>query len=220
MSDLEPTYDEDGWRWRGPYISVTTVLGQAVVNKMLESYYKKTSYYQIEKTRARTSKFGTDAHEYFAKILLGEQFDCPETHTQHVAKFQEWVLENAVKAEHCELTLVSEELGICGQADFIGTVGGEGELCDWKTSRRFAVTNGWQMAAYRRMAIEQGVINDSYGLRGLQINRETAEIKSFKYKHLDYVEHKFLCALEVFKGLYDTKLRKLNWPWLDKRAVK
>lgn len=75
------------------------------------------------------------------------------------------------------------------------------------------------MAAYRRMAIENKLVDESCGLYGLQVNRETAEVKAFKYEHIDFVELEFFSALQVFKGIYFNKLKKLEWPWLQQRSV-
>lgn len=212
--------DENGWRWYGNKISVTTVLENAVANPSLMSWFKKNTEKKIEQVKTKTANFGTDAHKYFEAILMNEKIVDPNlSHVPHIMNFNKWIDDNKVKAKHCEISMQSERLGIAGTADFIGSINQEEILADWKTGTRYRITNGWQMASYRMMAIENGIVSKDCGLMGVQIDRNTADIKTFKYEHIEFVEHAFLCALEVFKALHFNKLKKVEWPWLKERAI-
>jgi len=226
MDNLNVYTDEQEWRWYSEsptdfseaFVSVTTVLSKAVANPGLTRWFQKTSKEDIEKTRTRTAQFGTDAHRYFEKVLRHETFEVAPEHRPHVTSFSDWVAAEELSALYIEKPVSSSRLGIAGTIDCIARIKDEIVLIDWKTSRRYSITNGWQIAAYRLLAIEQKLVADC-GLMGVQIPRDTATIKSFKYQHLDYVEHAFLCALEVFKALHYRKLEKLNWKWLNVRAI-
>ncbi len=227
-TNLEVYTDEDGWRWYGNKVSITTILENTVANPKLAQWYKQNSEKKIEEVKTRTANFGSALHEHIANILTGQKFD-PEKVSEpgniynpfntHIAAFMKWVIDNNVKADHCEKTMISEKLGIAGTTDFIGTVNGEETIIDWKTSTRYKITNGYQISAYREMAIESGLISKDCGMMGVQINRETAEIKTFKYEHVNFCFQKFLCALELFKGLYFHKLTKKEWPWLHEKTL-
>lgn len=211
--------DEDGWRWYGNKVSVTTVIENAVANPKLMQWFKKNSEKKVEKVRKETADFGTEGHKYFEKILKGEQvIEFPESHRPHVETFIAWAREHKVKARHTELAMVSERLGFAGTCDFLGEIDGELAIADWKLTARYRITNGWQMGAYRIMAREIFGF-EQLGMVGLQVDRRTAEPKMFKYQHFDFCEHAFLCSLEVFKALHFNKLAKLEWPWLKERAV-
>jgi len=222
MNEIKSHTDADGWRWYGDKVSVTTILSNAVANPKLAAWYKKNSENKINKVKSETADFGTQAHEMFEKVMLakhGDVFEYPPTLLKHIEGFIKWKTEHNVKALHTELNLVSEEHGFAGTVDFIGEIDGKVCVADWKTGTRWSITNGWQMSAYRRMAIEAGLVDESCGLYGLQVNRETAEVKAFKYEHLDFVELAFMSSLQVFKSLYFNKLQKLEWKWLQKRSV-
>lgn len=210
--------DEQGWRWYGNKISVTTVLDQAVANPKLNQWFKKTSEKQIEKVRTETAKFGTDLHDYFEKVLTGQPLGRIDPKYQpHIDTFLAWRKQHRVKPLHCELSLCSEDLGIAGTCDFVGEIDGVMVVADWKTSTKYKVTYGWQLAGYRHMVAEN--LGLDTGMVGLQINRRTALPEMFTYQHYDWCDRRFKAALEVFKGLYFSKLDKIGWPWLRKDAL-
>jgi len=211
--------DDDGWRWYDNKVSVTTILSNTIANPKLSEWYKKNSANRIETVRAKTATFGTDAHKYFEKILLGEEFEPASEYRPHVNFFRKWVEKNNVKAFHVEKNLVSEKLGVAGTCDFIGEIKGEPFIADWKTSTRYNITNGYQLAAYRMMAMENGLIGEC-GIMGVQIDRNTADIKTFEYEHIDFVEDAFLNTLDLFKAVYFHKLKKLEWPWRMAKTMK
>lgn len=215
--------DENGFRWYGipgenTPISVTTIL-EPITPKSLSNWYKKNSENKIAKVMTATSNFGSEGHELFEKILTKQDVVIPETHKVHVENFKTWAAENKVEPIACERPVISMKLGFAGTADFIGYVNGKIVIADWKTTRSYSIKNGWQLSAYRLAAIEEGIVDDTCGMIGVQISRETGEVKAFNYEHIDFCEHAFRCAFDTWKALYFTKLNKLNWKYLKERAV-
>jgi len=222
--------DEDGWRFyklKGQnYLSVTTILDNAVANPKLANWFKKNSENKIARVKSETGDFGSQLHSHIEDYLIGKPSQVEPQFKQHMENFKKWATEKKLSAANlkrygkgCEVSLVSKKYGFAGTADFIGWLSDKPVIADWKTSRMYRVTFGWQLAAYRLAAIELELVNDKCGLLGLQISRETAEVKSFEYQHIDFVEFQFLAALEIFKGLYFNKLAKMNWPWLKERSL-
>lgn len=219
VAKTERVADESGLLWYGNKISVTSMLSNSVANPGLNNWFKKTSEKKIEEVRTKTANFGTDAHKFFENILKNEEIIVPKSHEVVVNNFRKWATHNAVKPLFLEHTLESEDLGVAGTTDFIGYIKDNLVVADWKTSTRYAITNGWQIAFYRRSAIEKKLIPSTAGMMGVQVSRETGEIKTFEYEHIDYCEHAFLCALEVFKAINFHKLKKAEWAWLNVRAI-
>lgn len=221
--NIEPTDDESGIRWYpapGPLGKPSsTAIIEPITPKSLSNWHKRTSEKQIEKVVSVAQKFGTDSHGFFENVFKGVPFEVPESHAKHVANFQQWVKDHRVKPMSCERYVESDKYGYAGRTDFIGEIDGQIVIADWKTSRSYSIKNGWQLASYRRAAIEMGLVPETCGMVGLQVARDTAEVKMFKYEHIDFCEHAFLCALDVFKALYFKKLNDINWKWLKERAV-
>lgn len=210
--------DENGWRWYGNKISVTTILDQAIANPGLTGFFKRNTEKKIEEIRSTTAKFGTDVHALFEKVLTGQDLGNIPLHYQpHVDTFHAWRKQNRVNPWHCEISMASEKLGIAGTADFLGEINGQLVVADWKITSKFKITNGWQMAAYRFMIKEN--FNLDVGMVGLQVDRRTALPKMFVYSHYDWCEDKYFAAIEAFKGVHFTKLNKIAWPWLYKKAT-
>lgn len=208
------TTDKDGWRWYGDKISITSLLSNTIANPKLQNWMKNNSANKVEKVKEATASFGTISHELFEKILSNKEYVVPPTHQAQADQFIKWSSENNVIPIHLEKQVVSDTYGVAGTCDFIGYINGELVVADWKTGVRYQITNGWQMAFYRLAAIEMGLVDKKCGLIGVQINRNTAEVKTFKYTHIDFVTHMFLSSWNVFRGLYWNKLNALNWPWL------
>ncbi len=217
----EPTLDDDEWRWRGNKPSVTTVIKNSIANRGLDNWLTNNSANAIKKRQEETSAFGTECHRFFELFLRGELklSEVPETHKAHVMSFMEWVQKNDVQPLYLEQPLASEEYGYSGQTDLIGTIRGNLFVADWKITGTYAITNGYQLAAYRQAAIECELVGPDAGIIGVQVERDTAVVKEFKYKHIDFCFHKFLAGLEIFKGLHFYKLQALKWPWLHKQSL-
>lgn len=227
--------DVDGWRLYDGKYSVTTIIENTVANPKLMSWFKKNSEAKTTKVSEETAGFGTLGHELVAKYLSGEAYTVPETHAKHMASFLEWATINDLKATHTEVYLESESLGYAGTCDFIGTVRGKPFILDWKFSKRFKVTYGAQLAAYRLAAIEMGLVDESCGMAGVQVDSISGVVKHFayvpeslgiytdpitgeatKYEHktIEFQTHFFKSILEVFKCNYFNKLKAANWRWL------
>lgn len=238
MIELNKFDDEFGWRWYDDrschYLSVTTVLDKgAPTPEKRKEYYLNNTKDKVDSTLKQAGTFGTQAHEYFEKLLKGEEIDPLESHLDHVEQFRTWINSHDVKPLHLEIPLVSRKYGYAGTCDFIGhiTTCADPKCCkddkgkmlvvaDWKTSRSYSITYGWQMAAYRQAAIEMGLVDDSCGMIAVQIPRTGGNLKSFLYQHYDFCMHKFLCCLEMVKGMYFNRLNDKGWKYLKDNAVK
>lgn len=213
--------DSDGWRWYDNKVSVTTIIKNTIANPSLNNWFKKNSLNKITKTTEQAATFGTEAHELFEKIMNGEIVDPSVEYRPVVNSFVKWAEAHCVQKIHTELNLVSNKMGFAGTCDFIGYVDGKLVIADWKTSRTYSITNGYQLGAYRLAAIEMGLVDETCGLMGIQISRINGEIKAFEYEHIEFVENAFLNTLDLFKAVYFNKLKKSEWPWLlDKTMIR
>lgn len=218
--EFEMKYDEDGWRWYGNLPSLTTIIGNTVNNPKLNSYYKKNSERKIEKVLTETADIGTRSHACFENILKNKPFQADVDISHIVTAFQQWKDENNVKPLFIEKSLCSFKYGFACTIDFLGYVNGELTLIDWKTSRNYKITNGWQLGGQRIAAMEAlSLPNAPLGLQGLQISRDDGKVSSFKYQHIQEVEDVFLNTLDMFKMLFFNKLKKMDYPWLFRRAM-
>lgn len=214
-------YDADGWRWYDDKPSLTTILSNTVANPKLAAWFKKNSEKAIEKRVTETADLGTRAHACFEAILKNEPFEIEPDTRLLVESFTTWKNENNVKPLYVEKSIGSDVYGYACTLDFIGYVNGELTLIDWKTSKSYKITNGWQMGAQRICALEKLDLppGKELGMMGVQVARDTGLLKTFKYEHIESVENAFLNTLDVFKMLYFNKLSKLNYPWLFQKAM-
>lgn len=222
--------DVDGFRWYEidgrKYISVTQVLEVAQHFK-LTNWFKNNSKSKIEKTKEQTAALGTKLHELVERDLKHEEnLDVPQELTQ---AFRNWKLkqhEYQLQALVTEQTVLSKKYGYAGKLDMIVS----GDFKEIKTpfavgdlkSGRFSIKTGYQLAAYRNAVIEMpnGYTQDNLGMFGIQIHRDGSEPKVFEYQHHHYCFERFLYCLEIFKGLYYNKLKKMQWPYLEHDAVR
>lgn len=217
--------DSDGWRWytRGDqrFISVTQVLDVAS-HQRLNAWRTNNSKNKIQKTMQATAKIGTEIHDLVERDLKGQKVDeLPELLD---VPFQEWKTlkeEKNIKALLTEQTVVSEKYGFAGSLDIFGTGNFRKpfNVMDLKTGY-YSVKAGWQMAAYRQAFLEQNKYSpDEVGMVGIQVHRDGGKVNVFEYEHYDFCLRTFLSCLEVFKGMYFTKLKKMEWPWLTQPAL-
>jgi len=230
--------DANNWGWYQrkdglQLLGVTTGLEYGLPKKQLENYYKNTSKAKIEQNYKAGCDFGSKAHDYFERILLGDvTFAVDASHIPHIKVFRAWIAKHNLKPIGIELHVESEKFGYAGTCDCLGHLTAcEDRTCckvdfgtklmviDWKTSKSFGVGYGYQLAAYRQALIETGDIDEGTGMIGFQIRNDTAAAQSYIYEHYDYCFHKFLCALEQFKGINFYKLKEMQWPYLDKQAL-
>lgn len=88
-------------------------------------------------------------------------------------KYLEWERKHVVKPILCEVPLVSEEHQYGGQVDFYGHIDGVLTLKDYKTAKAVWPEHLYQVAAYRRVLIENGYPVAELGI--LQIGRSEDE---------------------------------------------
>lgn len=222
--ELERTKCEQGMSWYGGvgnFLSVTTVISYgAPENKKLSNWYKKNSYKKVETTKQLTAEEGTAMHDAVEKYIKGEKQAISDDMYKKMGGFLDWAEKNELKPFYTEQVLASEKYGFAGRCDFIGELNGKLVVLDWKNTRHYRITNGWQLAAYRRMAVELGLVDKDCGMVGVQINRLTGVVKTFEYQHIDFCDHAFLHALENLKAHYFNYLDKVGWKWLKKPIFK
>ena len=123
---------------------------------------------------------GNEAHGYIEWRILGElglpRGEEPETSEPArwaVAAFEDWRQEVQLKATHAEERLYSEELDAAGSTDAICceldthllTPRRVAAIVDWKSSKALYPEHDIQVATYRHMAIERGLLDDkAWGL--------------------------------------------------------
>ena len=121
---------------------------------------------------------GNEAHAYIEWRILGElglpRGDEPETSEPAcwaVAAFEDWRQEVQLKATHAEERLYSEELDAAGSTDAICCELNDyvlapkprrvAAIADWKSSKKIYAEHEIQVAAYRHMAIERGLLDEN-----------------------------------------------------------
>lgn len=219
--------DEDGWRWYADsyeayqagdcYISVTQVMNHIVADKM-QSYMRKNSDNKQKKVLAHTSDIGTKIHKAIEDDLSGVTPDITFDIKPAYMQWSRLKVEKKIQAMHTEIQLVSRDLGAAGTADIIGWYEDKLAVMDVKTGF-YSVKAGWQMAAYRHMAIEMGLVGNDCGMVGLNIKRDGSSAIGFTYAHHDWCLKSFVACMESFKALYFTKLDKMGWKFLHKNSM-
>jgi hypothetical protein len=209
--------DDNGWGWYQDKISVTTVLGNAVAKPSLTNWHIKNSQKKIQQTQAQAFDYGNRFHKAIEDTFNGLNAQVDQDFKPGFDNFLIWKDENNVKPLYIEKTISSQKYGFAGTADFIGYVNGELMIADWKTSKKYDITYGWQLGALRLAVQEE--LGLTCGLGGVQISKIDHQVKLFRYQHFEAVENAFLNALDVFKMLYWNKLDKLGYPWLHTKAM-
>lgn len=227
---IERGEDSRGWRWYEvdgiKLISVTQVL-DVIQHFQLTNYFKNNSANKIQKTKDSTGQFGSTLHKMVEMDLQDKKITIEEPALQR--GFENWSKvkeENHITATHTETMVYSLKYGFAGQLDYIGTFQFKKKanlhrthaVQDLKTGN-YSIKTGWQLAGYRRAAIEMGLADESIGMVGIGVHRDGSPGQPFEYEHLDFCERQFLYALQNFKGLYFNELAKLQWPYLKKDAV-
>lgn len=233
---IERSEDSRGWRWYEvdgvKLISVTQVLDVAQ-HYQLANWFKNNSANKIQKTKEKTADFGSSLHKIVEIDLQNDQHGTDkkiEINEPTLAKgYENWLkvkTENHIQSTHTETMVYSLQYGFAGQLDSIGTfkfkkpanLHRTHAVQDLKTGR-FSIKTGWQIAAYRRAAIEMGIGDENLGMVGVGVHRDGSPGQAFEYEHIDFCEQRFFYCLEVFKGLYFNELSKMNWPYLKQDSV-
>lgn len=224
--------DDDGMRWyirsdkdpsdKSEWMASNTTILDHVVHKKLKSLHINNSAEKQKKVLEDAADFGTIMHRLVEDDLNGKQVVVPDSHKE---SFEKWLEK---KALHCitpaktEFSVFSERIGVAGTTDGLIMFKAEDEhyarksVYDLKTGF-YSVKAGWQMAGYKLM-LEEDYGYDALGMVGIQIPRKGGESKVFTYTHYDWCLNRFIDALGTFKGLYYTKLSKMNWKWLHQEA--
>lgn len=222
--------DVDGFRWYQiggkKYISVTQVL-EVAQHFRLSNWLKNNSKNKVEKTKKETAQLGTDLHKLVELDLNHEE--PKEIRPELMNAFANW---KKVKSEYeigallTEQTVVSDKYGYAGTVDMLiqgrfPKVNKPFAVADLKTGF-FSVKAGYQIASYRQAIIEgkNAYTEDNTGMVGIQIHRDGSKVNVFEYEHNHYCFERFLYSLELFKGLYFSKLKKMGWEYLEKDSVK
>lgn len=209
--------DEQGWGWYGKHISVTTVLSNTIAKPSLNNWLKKNSENHTNKVQAEAFDYGTRFHKAVEDTFLGKKPQVDSDFERGFMNFLVWKGEMNIKPLHIEKTMFSHKYGFAGTADFIGYVDGDLLICDWKTSKRYDVTYGWQLGALRLACQEE--LGITPGMAGVQISKVTHKVEMYKYQHFESCENAFLEALDNWKMLYWNKLSKIEYPWLYSKAM-
>lgn len=215
-TDLGRFYkDDDG----NQYVGVTTVL-EVAVSKTLKKYFTNNSAASQEKRLKETGATGTRLHEIMQADLMGEVV--AGLNEAELKCFEQWLKlkkeEGIVAAtSDIEVQVVSKLFGFAGTIDMIGMHKGRRCIMDIKTGS-YSVKAGWQMAMYRLAFKEQ--YGELLPVVGLSIHRDGKPAKSFEYQHYEFTERMGLCCLEIFKGLYFTKLKEMGWDYLTENSLK
>ena len=150
-------------------------------SKRLELALPKTKAHRM--VAGDAANIGNEAHSFIEWRILGElgleRGDEPETSEPArwaVAAFEDWRREVKLVPTHSEKRLFSDELDAAGSADVIcceldipalsvEETKRVAALGDWKTSKALWPEHDIQTAAYRHMAIERGLLDESsFGL--------------------------------------------------------
>lgn len=181
-------------------IRVTEVL-DFVNSKWKEYWYRHVGFEKADRISKESREFGTKVHKIIEDHLNGclQIEDYSELELEVADLIIKWLEENNVKTLHTELELENPKLNLVGHADFIGELGSEAVVIDWKTSKEHRTEFPLQKAAYAKMA------NDKLGLKinkgiTLRCDRENRVLDVKEYKKLVTTYWpQFLCCLKVFK---------------------
>lgn len=226
VNPLERWEDPDGWRWYKRdgklYISVTKVLDVAVPES-LQNWWKKNTPKAIDKKSGAALTHGSTLHnalETYVKTKV-----VPEGSRDFIEQFIAWAAFTGLELEQSEVAVASDELGHAGTLDLLGTLKGKPMILDLKTGRNYGIKTGYQLAAYK-YAWEEMTGTFGYGMAGIHATlqdtiltpdgeQQVYAFKLFEYEHMEFCLQRFLCCLEVWRGLYFNKLKALEWPWLN-----
>lgn len=122
------------------YPSITTVLGGTQEPEKVESLKRWQDSMGTSTARAYTQKAankGTNVHKLIERHLLGEDLQLKEFSLEDQKVFTALKLKlRNIEVWGLELALYSDELGVAGRTDCIGTYNGIPSIIDFKTSNR------------------------------------------------------------------------------------
>lgn len=190
----------------GPYIRVTSSQENHVEDG-LKFWWQKTSPEEIKSVSKETADKGTILHGYFVGFLKGEVVDVQEEWAKKPCEnVQKFILEHKVKPIHMEKKYVSNDLGLGGTVDFIGTYDGKPMILDWKTGGVY-LSYAVQLAIYMAIHYEntKEFIPD---LAVVQVHRDGEEVEFHPIQKPLAALRAGLCTFERWK--FDNA-KKLDW---------
>jgi len=130
--------------------------GLPSVTQILSPYINKDWFTQEHSDR------GTAVHECCHIYLKGEWLipELPIYWRGYFDSFKRWADQVIDSILLLETRLKSDDLGYCGQPDFVGTLKGSDKivLLDWKTSQQYYPWFSLQGAAYRKLSsVDAGI---------------------------------------------------------------
>ena len=196
---------------------VTTVLG--ILNKpaLLDWAWKLgLEGEDYKKVRDKAGDIGTLAHYLIMCHLTGQKPDTSEYSPENLDKaencllsYYEWEKSHPFTTGRVEEAVVSERYQYGGTFDCLAMVGNQLELLDFKTGKGIYPEMIYQLAAYRQLINENGLVCDT--ARILRIGRTEDEGFEERICNSDTLDK----AWEVFKhclGIYklQNEIRKEN----------
>lgn len=148
------TYSLDG----RPLLGVTSVIHTVLRAPQLEEWFKRVGM-EADQIRDEAAAFGTSIHAGLAAHARGDKLlplDLPEQWWSTVEAGRTWLDENLDEIYAVEEPVASARYGYAGKPDLYGRRAGHKSPCiiDFKTTRSLYWSHRFQLAAYRRAAIE------------------------------------------------------------------
>lgn len=218
---LEREEDSDGWRWykKGDkkYISVTKSLEHITHQRFARAMVQAKPEEWREKAQ-KTANIGITIEGLVTADLKGELNLIPKEYEPHVEGWKKIKKEFEIEATSSQVQVYSDLYGYAGTIDLIGSVRGHPAIMDIK-SGYISPKAAQQECAY---AIALSEIQDKnweeFDLVTLSIHRDGTVRDPFITVHKDWVARQYFAALQSFKGLYFSKLQKMNYQWLHDDA--
>lgn len=148
------TYTLDG----RPLVGVTSVIHEVLRAPALEHWFKMVGL-QADAIRDEAAAFGKSIHAGLAAYALGQNpapMDMPKSWQLTIEAGQRWIDDNIAEIYAVEEPIASARYGYAGKPDLYGRRYGHKTPCivDWKTTGDLYWSHRFQLAAYRKAALE------------------------------------------------------------------
>lgn len=148
------TYTLDG----RPLAGVTSVIHQVLGAPQLEEWMKRMGA-QADVIRDEAAAFGSSVHAGLAAHARGDRLlplDLPENWWAMLDAGREWIDENLAEIYAVEEPIASARYGFAGKPDVYGRRCGHKRpvIVDFKTTADVYWSHAFQLAAYRKAAVE------------------------------------------------------------------
>lgn len=197
----------------GPYVRYSTTQNNHIDDGLM--FWMKKSTPEEIMLSERTADQGTLLHRYFDAIIKQTEFVIPEEEKwvePVLENFRQFVARTGLKAEHTELCLGSDILGIGGTMDFVGYAKVDDHpitqwILDWKSGGIHDSYN-YQLAFYKFLALEHKIINDNYACGIAQFHRDGKEVG---FEIVEDTGRYLMGALHTFERWKRDNYEKLRW---------